>query len=291
MLSDFLLLLCPFFYNSLCHLVFFSSPSHSLIIWERLILCSCCQQELLALPDSKRRRSLHFSCLVSRSTPPLFTSPLLSPPLSHRSEMIYFSLQTPLLCLLCSPFFLFYFIPQSACFVKATSQTLGLIFRASVWRISFLCSSWRNSNSSTINMQQLVPALIVPPLGVSETADVLWSLEVPERPDEIMRTWSAVGFHFMEPWWNWTTVRLKIKKESFHGYSLFVVVVVVLKFFLLLFGKIQLKLSDLFATKMFVSIKELYMCDNTCCIFALDLQSSITHSQGEVYLCIIYSIK
>lgn len=120
-----------FFYHSLCPLVFFSSPSHSLLIRERLILCSCRQQELLALPDSQQKWSLHFSCLFPRSTPPLFTYPSLHlSPLSCGSELTYFSLQPPLLCPPCSLF----------SFISSLSQ-----FKASLFFFTLFPSGTGNS--------------------------------------------------------------------------------------------------------------------------------------------------
>lgn len=99
---------CPLslFYLPHCRLVFSSSPSHSLLITQLLMLFSCCQQELLALTDSQRSWPPHFSCLFSRPIPPSLSSLSLgSPPFSTGS-----SASSPVATLL--PF-LFYLIPRS----------------------------------------------------------------------------------------------------------------------------------------------------------------------------------
>lgn len=95
-------------------LAFSSSPSHSLLIRERLILCSCCQQEPLS--SSSQIHSQDDSPLLMsalKPTPPPFTCPsLCSPPLSPCSEPSHLP---PLMCPPCMLFSLipgFHFFPS-----------------------------------------------------------------------------------------------------------------------------------------------------------------------------------
>lgn len=105
-------LLSPFFF--IAPLAFSSSPSHSLLIRERLILCSCCQQEPLS--SSSQIHSQDDSPLLMsalKPTPPPFTCPsLCSPPLSPCSEPSHLP---PLMCPPCMLFSLipgFHFFPS-----------------------------------------------------------------------------------------------------------------------------------------------------------------------------------